>query len=61
MNNLACLISTLKCSAKLLNFIECAKWFIIIVTVAVSGIFALKTIRENKELLPKLKRLIRKI
>lgn len=61
MNNLACLISTLKCSSKMLKFIECAKWFIIIITVAVSGVFALKIIRENKELLPKIKRLMMKV
>ena len=57
MKNIAFLTSVLKCSSKMLKFIECTKWITIIVTILLSGIFSFRILSENKEMIPKIKRL----
>ncbi len=48
MNHLMCLISTLKCSAKVLKFIECVKWIVLIFTVMLSAVHTFKLIKSGK-------------
>lgn len=43
-----CLISTLKCSAKVLKIIECLKWIIIISTLGIASICACKMLKDKK-------------
>lgn len=48
MNHLLCLISTLKCSSKVLKMIEFVKWLVIFSTFAIAGICACKMIKSCK-------------
>ncbi|MBR3588904.1 MAG: hypothetical protein IKL16_05010 [Clostridia bacterium] len=49
MHHLACLISTIKCSAHVLKLIECIKWMVIITTFAVTSICACKMLKNSYE------------
>ncbi len=48
MNHLMCLISTLKCSAKVLKLIEGIKWIVIISTLLISSVCACKMLKDKK-------------
>ncbi len=48
MNHLMCLISTLKCSAKVLKLIECIKWIVLVFTVVISAVNTFKLIKSGK-------------
>ena len=49
MNHLMCLISTLKCSAKVLKLIECIKIITIVFTLCFSAFYAIKMLKTKTD------------
>ncbi len=48
MNHVKCLISTIICSAKMLKFIECIKWIVIISTFGIAVFCTCKMLKDKK-------------
>lgn len=48
MNHIMCLISTIKCSAKVLKLIECIKLVTIIFTLVISSFYTIKLLTDRK-------------